>query len=68
MSNRKPRHMYYHDPGKLDLSKMRADAYRSSVGDAISPPVDVTIHFHEHGMKCDGKQHEEFKAQKEDND
>ena len=62
----KTRNMYYSDPSKFDLSKMRADATRSSIGDAISPARDVVIHFHEHGQKCTDKKHEEFKAQKDE--
>lgn len=42
----------------LDLSKIRMEAARRA-HDSLSP-TDSTIHFHEHGLKCEGYEHEAF--------
>jgi hypothetical protein len=53
-------HMYWGDPEKFDLAKMRADAGRASRGDISNEPRAVTIHKHLHGESCKGKDHEHF--------
>lgn len=46
------RNMYYGDPAKFDLSKMKADAYRFSQGDQHNEPRDVVIHHHAYEVPC----------------
>jgi len=46
------RNMYYGDPEKFDLAKMRADAYRYSRGDQFNEPQTVIIHYHNHEKPC----------------
>ena len=46
------RHMYYSDPEKFDLSKMRTDAYKVAQGDQFNQPQTVTIHYHAHEVPC----------------
>lgn len=46
------RNMYYADPEKFDLSKMRAEAGRISRGDQFNEPRTVVIHYHSHEKPC----------------
>lgn len=58
---RTSRHIFYADPSKLDLDKLRADAIRSSKDTRFidEPPV-VVIHHHGHRDLCGGKEHEMY--------
>lgn len=57
------RHMYFFDPKKVDLDKLRADAHRlTTVRDRFNPELpEVTIHHHDREDSCVGKTHEVFK-------
>lgn len=54
------RDIYYHNPEKFDLQKMRADAHRMSVGDTLNKPREVLIHHHMREESCKNRQHESF--------
>ena len=60
--------MYYGDPAKFDLAKMRVDAHRISRGDQHNEPADVVIHYHSHEVPCNypevknGHKHEYYAA------
>jgi hypothetical protein len=62
------RNMYWSDPAKFDLAKMRADAYKTSRGDQFNEPQDVIIHHHHLEVPCkypeikDELKHEYFAA------
>jgi hypothetical protein len=57
----KTRNFYYGDPKQIDLSKLRTDAIRYSAGDSRTEPAPTTIHFHRHGVRCFGREHEDYK-------
>lgn len=67
------RNMYYGDPEKFDLQKMRADAHRYSVGDKHNDPQNVIVHHHVKESRCELEikgiepiqKHETFTAAKE---
>ncbi len=46
------RNMYWSNPEKFDLAKMRADAHKASRGDQFNKPQDVIIHYHSHEAPC----------------
>jgi hypothetical protein len=54
------KHMFWGDPAKFDLAKMRADATRAARGDATNKPRTVTIHMHAYGERCKDKEHETY--------
>lgn len=56
---RTARNIYFYDPSKLDLEKLRADAIRSSSDTRfVSEPPVVVIHHHSVRDLCGAKEHE----------
>jgi len=63
----KVRNVYYADPAKFDLSKMRTEAALRAKGDQLNEPMTTIIHFHNAEGLCKGtggteQQHETFAA------
>lgn len=61
------RNMYYHDPEKFDLQKMRDEAYKRAQGDKFNKPEVVVLHHHAKESRCGllhvdvpEQKHEEF--------
>lgn len=54
--------LFYYDPKRIDLSKLRAQATLICVGDSRNGPEDAIIHFHDHDDPCTGIRHERYKA------
>jgi hypothetical protein len=46
------KNMYYSDPQKFDLSKMRGEAVRASLGDQHNEPRNAVIHYHSYEVPC----------------
>lgn len=60
MTAPKTYNLYYYDPQRIDLSKLRADAIRRATGDERNAPEPVLIHHHDHDYPCKGRMHERF--------
>jgi hypothetical protein len=61
------RNVYYTDPAKFDLAKMRAEAALRARGDQLHEPATTIIHFHAAEGFCKGtggteQQHEMYPA------
>jgi hypothetical protein len=54
------RNLYYFDPVRIDLSKLRAEAQSRRDGDYRTSPEETVIHFHGSDSECTNYMHERY--------